>query len=883
MDAQRWQKAKDLFNDALELDPEQVESFLEQSCAGEVELRHEVEVLLAAYQKADGFMGTPAVEDAIQVVKDEQARMAAGSVIGHYRFIREIGHGGMGTVFLAERADEEYKKQVAIKLIRGGLSDEHLLQRFRDERQILANLDHANIARLIDGGATEDGAPYLVLDYVEGLPIDDYCDAHKLTTIERLKLFRVVCSAVQYAHQNLVVHRDLKPSNILVAEDGTPKLLDFGIAKLLHPDGAEPNDQTATVARIMTPQFASPEQVRGKTITTASDIYSLGVLLYRLLTGHHPYQFKSLLPAEIDKVICEKDPDKPSTAISQIEETPRTEGETTSRITIDTVSEMRSEAPDGLRRRLKGDIDNIVLMAMRKEPERRYSSVEQFSEDIGRHLEGLPVIATADSFGYRASKFIVRHKAGVAAGTLVVAALLIGLVGTAWEAKVAAAERDTARREKEIAQHEKEKAVQINAFLQDMLNSSNPTYRLPNSQTGHEITIKEALDEAARSVETEMADQPDIRAAVQLTIGASYEEMGRFDLAEPHLRAALETNQKLYGDESAQTMESYQALAGLLLKKGDSVQAEQLFLKVLPIYRKQKEAGTAVNAADFADALNDYALILRNKGRVQEAEPLLREGLEFSPQILLKQRFVVSTMRTNLALIRADQGDFDEAEKLHRATISESRAIPGRERIELAHALRGLGDVLIVKGQLNEAEAVLHEAEELYRKLVGDLFPNQAFTFHSEAYLLYLKGDYRQAEADVNKAIEISNQILHPSHPAFFFYRTTLGLIWTKTGRAREAEKSLRDTLKSRAETYGEHYYYTALTRAALGECLTTQTRFEEAAPLMIESYNDLKASQGEQNPRTVEGLHRLADFYDAWKKPDRSAQYRAMLNNSSR
>ncbi len=878
MDAQRWQIAKDLFNDALEVGPEQVDGFLDLSCAGDIELRRQIEVLLAAYKKADDFIETPAVEDAIQVVKEEQERLATGSVIGQYRILRQIGHGGMGSVFLAERAGEDYRKQVAIKLIRGGASDESLLRRFLGERRILASLDHKNIARLIDGGAAEDGAPYLVLDYVDGVPLDDYCDAHKLTTVERLKLFRIVCSAVQYAHQNLVVHRDLKPSNILVTEDGTPKLLDFGIAKLLDPEGTELKDQTATVARIMTPQYASPEQVRGQAITTASDIYSLGVVLYRLLTGHHPYQFKSLAPAEIDRVICEKDPDRPSIAISQVEETPKAEGEPSRRVTIDTVSEARSEPPDGLRGRLKGDLDSIVLMAMRKEPQRRYSSVEQFSEDIRRHLEGLPVIATADSVSYRASKFIGRHKAGVAAVTLIVAALLAGLIGTAWEARVAAAERDTARREKDTAQREKEKALQINAFLQQMLNSSDPTYFLPNSQKGHEITIKEALDEAARTVDTEMGDQPDIRAALQLTIGTSYNEMGRFDLAEPYLRAALETNRKLFGDENTQTVASEQALAGLLINKGDSAQAELLYQKILPIYRKQKAEGTVANVVAFAGALSDYALILRNKGRVQEAEPLLREGLEFGPQIPQKYRSLVATMRTNLALMRADQGDFHEAESLHRKTISEARTIPGRERLELAHALRGLGDVLIVKGELNEAEGVLREAEQLYRKLVGDLFPNQAFTFQSEAYLFYLKRDYRRAEAYVNKAIEISNKILHPSHPAFLFYRTTLGLIMSKTGRAREAEKLLRDTLKSRADTYGEHYYYTSITQGALGECLEAQHRFEDAEPLMIESYNDLRGSQGEQGPRTIDALRRLVGFYESWKRPDRAAPYRALL-----
>ena len=349
--------------------------------------------------------------------------------------LREIGHGGMGQVYLAVRADDEYKKRVALKIVKRGMGTQNIVRRFRNERQILAGLDHPNIAKLLDGGTTEDGLPYFVMEYVEGKPITDYCDDRKLSTVERLKLFRQVCAAIQYAHQNLVVHRDIKPSNILVTDEGIPKLVDFGIAKLLNPDlsGLTLNP-TATAMRLMTPEYASPEQVRGENITTASDVYSLGVVLYELLTGHRPYRVKNRLPHEILRIVCEGEPEKPSTAVSRVEEVSTRDGSHTITLTPEVVSRTREGEPEKLRRKLRGDLDNIVMMAMRKEPQRRYTTVNQLSEEVRRHLEGMPVVARKDTWAYRAEKFVKRNKVIIAAAVLIAATLLGGIVATAWQA-----------------------------------------------------------------------------------------------------------------------------------------------------------------------------------------------------------------------------------------------------------------------------------------------------------------------------------------------------------------------------------------------------------------------------------------------------------------
>ena len=419
----RWQRIKDLFSEALELDAAERKAFLDQSCDGDLSLRREVDSLLAA--------SAPITTIDPEGTGHEQDRMI-GRRLGAYEILKLIGSGGMAAVYLAVRADDQYRKRVAIKLIHPGLEKEAVCRRFRNERQTLAALDHPNIVRLLDGGTTEEGLPYLVMDYVEGQPIDDYCDRHKLTIEQRLQLFRTVCGAVEHAHQNLVIHRDLKPSNILVTAEGAPKLLDFGIAKVLNPEYSAQNVLlTQTGMHHMTPAYASPEQVKGEAITYAGDIYSLGVVLYELLTGHRPYRFKSYTQADVERVVCETEAERPSTAITRVENYHSPEGSSAHLITPESVSRTRGGPPEKLRRRLKGDLDNIVLKALHKEPKRRYGSAQEFSEDIGRHLDHLPVKARRSTAAYRAGKLVRRRKTEVVASALALV-LAAGLAYSLW-------------------------------------------------------------------------------------------------------------------------------------------------------------------------------------------------------------------------------------------------------------------------------------------------------------------------------------------------------------------------------------------------------------------------------------------------------------------
>jgi serine/threonine protein kinase len=445
MNPERWKQVSQLFHAALARDAAERATFLTGECAGDHELRQIVESLISQQSAAGQFIDEPVFEmlakpepegrandldktsaDTLNVGVQQATGFTPrmeGRRLGAYRITREIGHGGMGAVYLAARADDVFHKQVAIKIVRTGLANADLLRRFHQEREILASLDHPAVARVIDGGSTEEGLPYLVMEYVDGRPIDAWCDQRRLNVSERLKLFRSVCAAVQHAHQRLVLHRDMKPAHILVTANGDVKLLDFGIAKLFADEGlARTQPETETAMRIMTPEYASPEQVRGDAVHTASDVYALGVVLYELLTGRWPYGVRGRLLYDVIRAICDEEPTRPSIAVSPMEEAPP--------------ANVAEGSVNALRRRLEGDLDNILLKALEKDPSRRYTSVEQFSEDIRRHLEGFPVSARKDTVAYRTHKFVRRHRIGVAAAAVIVMSLFLSTLTTLWGLQV---------------------------------------------------------------------------------------------------------------------------------------------------------------------------------------------------------------------------------------------------------------------------------------------------------------------------------------------------------------------------------------------------------------------------------------------------------------
>src|SRR5258708_6537362 len=510
MTGERWQQIRRAFDEVVLLPALERTTHLDRVCAGDAEVRREVESLLIAHEAAESvFLNVPAVNLKLSV-DTFAAPTRVGRGIGAYDILEEIGHGGMGEVYRAGRADGHYEQEVAIKLVRGGYDTASVLERFRHERQILASLDHPNIGRLLDGGTAEDGIPYLVMELIQGTPIDQYCDAQKLTVSERLRLFLQVCSAVQYAHQRLVIHRDIKPGNILVTRQGVPKLLDFGIAKIFDPA----INSAATIAGPMTPEYASPEQILGEPITTATDVYSLGVVLFQLLTGRSPYPKNTHLPHEFARAICELEPEQPSTIVARRDVSPGAISESASEVprSDELPKGPRESSPAKLRRRLSGDLDTITLRALRKEPQRRYASVEQFAEDIRRHLEGLPITALRDSWRYRARKFTVRHKLGVAATVLVLTAVLGGVAATVREARIAAAnERRAEQRFNDVRKLANSLMFEIHDAIGD----------LPGSTAARRLLVTRALEYL-----DSLSAQSKGDTSLQKELAAAYQRVG---------------------------------------------------------------------------------------------------------------------------------------------------------------------------------------------------------------------------------------------------------------------------------------------------------------------------------------------------------------------
>ncbi|MDP1571230.1 MAG: serine/threonine-protein kinase [Vicinamibacterales bacterium] len=838
MTPERWARVQAIFEGAVALPPGGRDAYVAAECGADADLRHRVDRLLAADAAEQAAPADPAIHDAVRLAVDDLARaqeaVATLSRVGPYRIVREIGQGGMGAVYLAERDDDEFRQQVAIKIIRG-LLDPERVRRFRAERQILAVLDHPNIARLLDGGTTAEGLPYLVMEYVEGVPIDQYADAAALSISDRLRLVGAVCDGVSHAHRALVVHRDLKPGNILVTADGVPKLLDFGIAKLLDEASPDAGLVTGPAMRLLTPDYASPEQVRSGRVTTATDVYAIGILLYELLTGRRLYRFRSMTSTEIERVVCDVEPVRPSLAVEEA-----AEGEDG---VLEARAARRQTRPRRWAAQLAGDLDTIVAMALEKDPARRYSSVEALAEDLRRHRDGRPVNARPATIRYRTRRFVSRHRWGVATAALFLLLIAGASAGLVVQAARIAEERDAAALERDTAE-------QVSGFLIELFQVSDPS-----QARGNEVTARELLERGAERVDRELAAQPAVQGRIMHTIGEVYRSLGLFDESQAMLTRALEVRRTAAGGPSLEVAQSLNAAGEILRDRGRYDEAEALLDEALVMRR----ALVAPPHADIADSLNDLGLLYSQQGKYDAAEPLLVDAVTMWRATLGEDHPQVAIALSNLALLERHRSRYDEAERRFREVLEIRRRRLVTPHPQLANTLMALGQVLNLKGDFAEAEGPMREALAMRIALLGEDHHLVGSSQNNLAFLLHDLGRLDEAEPMYRAALAISVTRLGPDHPEVGVTTNNLGALMEARGDHVEAERLFREALRIRRAALGARHPAVARGLHNLGRALHALGRTAEARPLVQEALDMRRDLLGERNAETAISIALMA------------------------
>ena len=789
MDADRWARIEQLCQAALERPGEQQTAFLESACGTDQDLRREVESLLAHRQPAEDFMEGRAMEVAARVLAAEHAASAydgsslIGRLFSQYRIVEKVASGGMGDVYRAVRADGQYSQQVALKIVRADLGSQLTAARFRNERQILASLDHPSIAKILDGGASPESFPYLVMEFIDGLPVTEYCDQRKLSIDARLKLFRVICSAVHYAHQHLVIHRDIKPTNMLVTADAIPKLLDFGIAKILDPELLSENVTLAAGGPwLMTPEYASPEQLRGETITTSTDVYSLGLVLYELLTGHRAHRFASHMPHEVARAVLETDPEKPSMVIRRKSEGREGRHDEVS-LTEDRISELRGDSPEKLRRRLAGDLDNIVLKAIRKEPSQRYSSADQLSEDIRRYLEALPVLARKSTVAYRCRKYVLRHKLGVTAAVLVLLSLLTGIALTAREARIARANQLRAeQRFNDVRKLANSLIFQIHDSVQN-LQGATPARKLILDQALEYLDSLATESGGDASLQRELASAYTRVATLQGI--ASESNLGQGEAGLVSFGKALAIREAIAKANPTNTKDQ------LELAVAHRLMARMLATAGRPGASEQNEQALTITAwllkanANNFDILRERAIEFELAGDMQDdpstaiaayrsSLSITQEQLKANPQDKRLQQGI-ALVSTKMGSQLAQMDSRNEALKLNQSALDALESLAkdqtdARYSRNLAQAWAFRSQILLGNGDAAAALAANRHALQIAEGMAKGDPQNMVLQLDMAAYSsgegisLVRGGKYHEGELSLGRAIRIYEEKLERNH-----------------------------------------------------------------------------------------------------------------------
>jgi len=766
-----------------------------------------------------------------------------GRRVGAYRIVRQIGSGGMGSVYEGIRDDDQFQHRVAIKVIRRGMDTGRTLQRFHQERQILARLQHPNIAALLDGGVTDDGRPYFVIEYVDGAPLLEYCDQRRLGIRERIGLLRQLASAVQSAHQNLVVHRDLKPGNVLVTAAGDVKLLDFGIAKLLD-DSTEGVTQTDPGSRIYTPEYASPELIRGQPVGVGVDVYAMGVLGYELLAGTRPFLRGEGGLAALEQAIQEDEPRRPSSAVDA------------------QAAAARGESLKSLRRRLAGELDNVILMALRKDPARRYPSVAALRDDLRRYLDGLPVAAQPDRLGYRVRKFIGRHRTVVGLSAVVVMALIGAIMVTTDQARRADAAAQTAERERT-------RTAAVNRFVVEMLAQTDP------GTARSAATVAEVLDRAAHDAGRQLAAEPELERAVRATLGQTYLSLGRYDEAKREFTRALELaaarDAVTGGPISDDAVVARNNIGTVLQQAGDWRGADSVWQEVVHELQGQNRRDSL-----YASVLGNLGTVRSQLGDVAAGESLQREGVAIWRSLSGRHTDELVTALNNLGVSVGRQQRWTAAESLHREAYDIARTRLGRRHVLTAGALNGMAGALDLQDRLAEADTAYREVLAIRRELLGADHPEYLFTLFNFAAFLTVQGRCAEAIVVAREVLGNRGESLAESHPAVAGSLQTVGRCLDRLpdGDRAEAGRALLESLELRRRHLPEGHWLIRVSESVYAEHLGLVGRFREGESLIVAAYQALLDQLGAESPRTVDALARVVTFYQRAGRPDRARSF---------
>ncbi len=828
MNSERWKLASPHLDRVLDLEGEERQRYLDDLLRESPTLAADLMLLLEEDR---------ALRDERYLEQDVGELLApsplAGQVFGSYILDRPLGVGGMGSVWLARRNDGRFEGTAAVKLLSAALLGPEGAARFRREGTILARLKHPHIAQLIDAGVSPVGQPYLVLEYVEGEPIDRWCEEQALDVPARMRLFLDVLAAVAHAHANLVVHRDLKPSNVMVSKEGWVKLLDFGIAKLLEEGGTgEFALLTRDAARIFTPAFAAPEQVTGEDVTTATDVYSLGALLYLLLTGCHPTGDPGASPVELFHAILKTEPELMST---------------------------REGLPDRLRRELRGDLDTIVAKALKKRPEERYASVSALAEDLRRYLAEEPILARPDSLAYRMAKFARRNARSLAAtaGAVLALAATIAFYGTRL-----AHERDRVR-------HEAQKSAQVSGFLTELLTQASPY-----DADRPEPTVGSLLDVGAARVRKNLAGEPELQREMLTLMGRIYERRGAYEQALPLLEEAVALGRRSVGP----SLELAQSLTDLGVTQGQKANLVAARANLEEALAMRREF-LGEEHPDVAIGHSELGRVLFDQGHLDEAEAEFRTALAIRRKILGPVHHETATSTSDLGLLLRFKGDRAGAETMFREALDVTRKVSGPRHPDTATALSNLALTVNERGDHAAAEAMFREALAIGRSILGRNHPDTAQRLVNLAGALRLEGKLSEAEATVEEGLALSRPALGPNHPAVARQETGLARIYLDQKRPAEAEALLTHALEIQQRNYSPTDWRLGSTHTLLGAAYTDLSRFPKAESHLLRAYEILKVtpdSEGQETREARENLARVVALYKAWGRPEKAAPYRA-------